>query len=237
MCLASVKLGFEWDGGTAANGRWLFKEGKEDEIDIPTEYNTSEVDALKANEGFWKEIGSASFPNCQPYELFAVLSLWMLAEAVISLQRKEDQLGGLDKAFQPLLESLGSTELYVPFGISSIAEGALKAMDAVCYAEYLQVVGWWEATHTRTREQQEQEHTLRSVRAEALIVDRHRKNNAAKQTVTKEWDKNRSKWPSAEEAGAFLATWLTMQGFKKYKTRTVVGWIRAHAKEMGVRLR
>jgi hypothetical protein len=39
---------FEWDGGTTANGRWVFKDGMEDELDIPTVENTSEVDALKS---------------------------------------------------------------------------------------------------------------------------------------------------------------------------------------------
>lgn len=119
---------FEWDGGTAANGRWVFKEGMADDLGIPTEENTSDVDALKLvieerDSNFFLPASAPEpepiyFPEGKDYELFAVLSLCLLADAVEWTKRK------------------ASHSLPIANGY------AIQAMNAVCYAEHLKEIDW-----------------------------------------------------------------------------------------------
>ncbi len=70
----------------------------------------------------------------------------------------------------------------------------------------------------------------------ALNLLRHQSNHAARKKVESEWEKSPKKWPSAEKAGLFFADLLAKEG-SVYEPRTVTGWIRAHAREIGVRFR
>lgn len=74
--------------------------------------------------------------------------------------------------------------------------------------------------------------------AEIMNLARHRGNYEAKDRAIKEWEKDTSKFSSAEKAGNHLADWLVNQGFiKTIEPRTVTGWIRVYAKQIGVRFR
>lgn len=74
---------FEWDRGSKDN-EWRLKDDMEDELDIPTANNTSELDALKTiieNRGlplFLTQGAPLSaheeFAEGRNFELFAVLS-------------------------------------------------------------------------------------------------------------------------------------------------------------------
>jgi len=77
---------FDWDGSSKIdNGRWIFKDGMEDELDIQTAENTSEVDALKSiiekrDSCFFLPDGAPEpepdeYSEGKDYELFAVLSV------------------------------------------------------------------------------------------------------------------------------------------------------------------
>ncbi|MEQ1767070.1 MAG: hypothetical protein ABL859_06535, partial [Methylotenera sp.] len=86
---------FDWDGGSIDNGRWIFKDGMEDELDIPTENDDSEVDALKAiietrDSDFFTteniiEPEPNEYPEGKDYEMFAVMALWFIADAIESI--------------------------------------------------------------------------------------------------------------------------------------------------------
>jgi hypothetical protein len=203
----------------------------DDELDVPTWVNSSEVDALKAvierrdDYGFFSEVEPEplEYPEGKDHELFAVLSLWMLADALPYLQHPSNRSN-----------------------LSIGGEYALKAMDAVCHAEYLYQMRFLKETADRTLvrmrdklevQRQVEERSKRSKHSEIMNEARHRKTNEAKAKVTEEWSRNPSKWASAEKAGSDLANWLTEQGFREFQPRTVTGWIRDHAKEKGVKLR
>ena len=233
---------FEWDGGSAANGRWLFKESMEEALDIPTAENTSEVDALKVCIEYLDDIDRVGFPNSQPFELFAVLSLWMLADTIywIDFQNTSELIkfrdALLENAYKEV-ERLGFKMDKRSNDYTTAGDYALKAMDAVCYAEHLQAEGLWKSKHKSALEQQEQEErNRRSMQIKAAAIARHQKNNEAKAMATDEWAKDTSKFPSAEKAGHHFANWLSTKGFE-FEPRTVIFWIRSHAKKIGVRFR
>jgi len=111
---------FDWDGGTVENGMWILKNGMEEDLEIPTENNCSEVDALKAiietrDSCFFLPVGtptpkSNEYAEGRDYELFAVMALWFVADA-LSVCKKD----------------------------SIACDYIVEAMDALCYAEHLQI--------------------------------------------------------------------------------------------------
>jgi hypothetical protein len=228
---------FEWDGGTEANGRWLFKDEMVDDLEIPTASNCSEVDALKTiiddrDSNFFLPEGAPDpepeeYPEGKTVELFAVLALWLLADA---------------------LEWINCGDKH---GMSIAAGYAVKAMDSVCYAEHLHEIRWLvayqkaksdgertEALRKQHSEYQDLALWEKSERAKELNKRRHATTNHAKDVVSAEWAKSPSKFPSAEKAGIYFADWLKSQGIvKSIEPRTVTGWIRAYAKQQGIKLR
>jgi len=119
---------FDWDGGSIHNGRWIFKDGMEDELDIPTENDDSEVDALKAiietrDSNFFTtkniiEPEPNEYPEGKDYEMFAVMALWFIADAIKSINH-----GG-------------------KHGQSIAGDYLIESMDAVSYAEHLREKEW-----------------------------------------------------------------------------------------------
>lgn len=216
----------------------------EDDLDIPSRENSNEVDTLKTvieeRDGYLFFLPDGTEPEGYPegkdFEFFAVLSLWLLSDTLSWLNRKGK------------------------YTISIAGETALKAMDAVCYAEHLHESAWLtsylkkngeakleEALRKQKSEQQEwirycmnmkkeRERKKRTEQSKKMNSARHRKTNEAKHKVIEEWANDKSRFPSAEKAGLYLADWLEKQGLK-YEPRTVTQWIRKHAKETGVKLR
>jgi len=235
---------FDWDGSSKIdNGRWTFKDDMEDELDIQTEKNTSEVDVLKSiiedrDSCFFLPKGAPEsereeWPEGSRHELFAVLSLWLLVDAI----------DWADEKFRHNLSIAG--------------EYAIKAMDAVCYAERLREEDWLESyikkmanaelTEALLKQKTEQQKWVqycldlskereikeKKDKSKNLNKIRHEKNYAAKNMVINEWEKEPSAFLSAEKAGLHFADWLETKGIK-YEPRTVTNWIRAHAKQIGV---
>lgn len=239
---------FEWDGGSRAKGSWFFKDSMESELNIPTAENTSEVEALKDCLDDWSDIGGDEFPNCKAYESFAALSLWLLADAIEWGGRKPSpitatyQNGRMRKTERPPdhLDHLEKT-----YRLSMAGTFALNAMDAVCHAEHLQEVMRLKEDHfKRELAAQEAEQKKRSIKAEKMLIGRHRNRCEAKDKVEKEWEKATSKFPSAEKAGLYFSDWLHHQGLNDlseplydYQPRAVTNWIRNYAKKIGVRFR
>ena len=119
---------FYWDGGSVENGRWLFRDEMEDELEIPRENNDSEVDALKAilekrdsdffNSNNVIEPPRNEYPEGKDYELFAVIGLWFIADALDAIKH-----GGVNAK-------------------SIAGDYLIEAMDAVSYAEHLREKDW-----------------------------------------------------------------------------------------------
>ena len=65
-------------------------------------------------------------------------------------------------------------------------------------------------------------------------IARHAIRNETVLWVTKEWEKDPNKFPSAAKAGVYFSDMLMNKGLKG-EPRTVTKWILAHAKEIGVR--
>ena len=247
---------FESDGGTLANGRWVYRHEMDEELDIPTALNSSEVDALKTiienrDSCFFLPRGAPlpeieHWPEGRTHELFAVLALKMLADCI--------RWTGSGK---------GLTHL-------SIAGAcALEAMDAVCFGEHVREVEWLEKFHKKQllevaacngaliggmtervrtdllAEQIAHERARQAARSEQMNAARHRGTNDAKELVCKHWENAFRDFPSAEQAGNHYATWLEKKsmGYQLkgkqvfYQPRAVTGWIRRHAKEKGIKFR
>ncbi|MBL0354096.1 MAG: hypothetical protein IPP03_16115 [Dechloromonas sp.] len=227
---------FEWDGGTEANGRWLFKDGMEGELDIPSLENTSEIDALKDLADWWDDIGKEGFSENKPYELFATLSLWMLAEALEWIGTKYPIVATFrdGTTITSFIEHINGDSAW---RLSAAIECTLKAMEAVCFAEHLQQLEKMEAIQTQNEmSKQKLEREKRSDRGRELNIARHQKRNEAQAKVIEEWEKSPSQFPSAEKAGRHYSDWLLKQEFE-FEPRTVTGWIREHAKRVGVKFR
>ena len=240
---------FEWNGGTPENGKWVFKDDMDEFLEIPTETNCSEVDALKAvieNRDsclFLPEGAPESevdhWPEGDTHELFAVLALWLLADAIYWIEKSSDK-----------------------FGPSIFGEYAIKAMDAVCHAEHVREVEWLEQWHRKgllevsSKEQGRREEladsirrdmaaelaaheqSKRSARSERLNAARHAKRNHAKDLVCAEWAKNPSKYKSFEKAGADLADWVVdRQLLKNAEPRTVAEWLREYGRGINFKYR
>ena len=233
----SLETYFEWDGGSEANGSWVFKDDMVDDLEILTESNCSEVDVLKTiiNDRDFIFFIPEGAPDPEPVEypegktiyLFAVLSLWLLADSIAWSKR-----GGI-------------------LSLSIAGEFAIKSMDAVCHAEHLLEIEFHaaylkkqhgaELTGALRRQHTEYEKSTKqakSERSKEMNKHRHAATNRAKDVVAAEWEKNPSQFASGEKAGKHYADWLEAQGIvKSIEPRTVTGWIRDYAKEIGVKLR
>lgn len=207
----------------------------EDDLEIQTWGNTSEVDALKSileKRDYWpfsvpRATESHEYPEGKDHELFAVLSLWMLADARGYLNESKH-------------------------GLSIAGEYALKAMDSVCYAEHLREAQWLVSYAEKQsginlaealKEQKYEIQKNKSEQLKQLNEARHQKTNEAKKMVVEEFMKDRYKFPSAEKASIHLADWLGNQGVRNsatrqpYEPRTIKGWILDHAKKISFRFR
>jgi len=222
-----------------------------EDLDIPTAENTNEVDALKGCINWWMADTGIDFGDWEQHELFAALSLSLLAKVLVLLGHSRsydfnsylvyqvDQAGN-----PPPPERLSDIYVFV----SASGAYALTAMYAVGYAEHLHEVKLLveentlllAKTHTdyqrKNDERDEDERKRGDERAKALSTARHKKTYDAKAIVIKEWEKDPTRFPSAEKAGKYFSDWLPSQGFS-FEPRTVTAWIRTHAQEIGVRLR
>ncbi len=247
---------FEWDGGTVATGMWLFRRELEEELDIETAENSSWVDALKsiieerdaclnAPERD-RDSNKRPWPECKDSELFAVLSLGLVACSVISVKRDG-----------------------YPSNFSVAGACAIEAMDAVCYAEQCREIEWLEQFHSKQlleasksqiakiqevtanigsllrSEQNEHERLKRAERSAQMNAARHQPAKEARRLVLQDWDVNYRNFPSAEQAGIYYSDWLAkksigylVKGHQEYfKPRAITEWIRQQAKARNIKLR
>lgn len=197
------------------------------------------------------------FPNIKPYEAFAISALCFVEDAIDKFQCSsiKTEIESFSLALHTLLDETDTycseasiqagipTTTYLPVYLNANVsiESAIKAMDAVCYAEYLHEMTKLQNEHTLnvTKAQEDlknNEAEQRALRAKELNIARHRKTKEAKIKAIQEWEKDKSKFISAEKYGLYLSEWLEKNNYQ-YEPRTVTGWIRTHAKQIGVRFR
>lgn len=247
---------FEWDGGTLANGYYIFRDEMDADLDIPTAENSSEVDALKtiieARDGYRPPYDGSPTPNPEhwpegrTHELFAVLALKLLFYSM--------RWTGHAKG---------------PEDLSIAGAFALDAMDAACFAEHLYETEWQQRIYRKqltdtsanldaqlgelrdkARSDLITEHIAyelakRTTHSKQMNAKRHQALKDIKQLVSETWEKTRNNFLSAEKAGIYYADWLEkksrgylLKGERVfYQPRAVTGWIRAYAKDKGIKLR
>lgn len=104
--------------------------------DIPTSENTSEVDALKECIGIYVLDDDADFPRAREYEYFAVLALWLVADAVHWLKWTSDPkalTAKLQDAFAPIPSGAFPelTAAMFPELIAAINKPRLNALEGI----------------------------------------------------------------------------------------------------------
>ena len=232
---------FYWEvDGEDGGGTWQLNQDLLHELPIPRTDNMSRVDALIECINLWDDIGGDEFPDERPTEVFAVLSLSLLSDAIAWLRYRSEEAPRVSPDGEvPKSEAAPAKRSVDEIGVtlSLAGECAINAMHAVCYAEQLGV----ESDLHRNYEYRDairlaDERKRRSIVSERLNIERHRVTNQAKAIAIEEWDRDRSKFPSAERAGLAISDLLQGKGFE-FEPRTVTGWIRTHAKQVGQRLR
>ena len=171
------------------------------------------------------------------YEFFAVLTLWMLAETIWYYELSVDDIlpflsPSEQERFKEKLNSLTKTEAEAStfaINLRGAAMSALKALEAVNYAERL--------NSEYERACADYDDQLKN--AEKLQDLRHKTNREIKKNALEEWGRRRENpkyLVNADANGAELADWLAEQKISR-SPRVVAGWIRKHAKEIGLKLR
>lgn len=205
---------------------WVFNEDMVSELDIPTPDNTREVDALRACVEWYGPVGGNAFSDEQPHESFSVFALWKVADAIGWIRRVE--------AADTVDAARSQT--------AAAGERALEAMEAVDHAVHLSALV---AAHASMRESRALDEAQKRAEAARKLNDhRHRRHHELRARVSSAWEEKRNDFPSAEKAGLYFANWLVEQGLTKNERgddgvapRTVTGWIRSHARDLGVKFR
>jgi len=241
-----VRKFFLWEGDE--HGEWVFNTDLDDELDIPTAGSISEVDVLKECEDFLSELDENELPIRKPFEHFAVLALGLLSSTLSWLNQID---GPSDKSFDSIedyLTSFGIERKPVKFSVSMAGEHAIKAMEAVCHAEHLREVEelkqihFFELTKNQNDYQnelarlQEAERRRNAEKVARLNELKKKKRDDAKDKVIKEWLKDTSRFPSADQAGSYFSDWLANINIT-FVPRTVANWIREEAKKRNIRFR
>lgn len=224
---------YEIDGHPRNGNKRVFKEEMIHELEINSPRSWQGIGLLRACITDWDDIGGDDFPNGRPDEFFAVLSLWLIEYAiyrlngskVIAYQFTHDNYEVHDYTKKRFLE------------MTDAGNSIIEAMESICESERLQKEDVLHSNYKKQEESRQQaEQKKRSMKSEKLNIERHRKTNEAKNDVLSEWSKAPSDFPSAEKAGLHFYEWLKDQG-RDFEPRTITGWIRLHAKELGIKFR
>lgn len=234
------------------SGKWVIDPDLDLAFAIPTTENTTEIDTLKEC-GYMLDSFCDKVINelvaCKPFQLFATLALWKIADAIIIIDPncEYEKYGHLLTATNKDLHESETENSDLSFTLAG--EEALKSMEAVCYAEHLHEFDLIKYLHetqlTKTHEeylneknkQDEEKQKINKERSKILNEYHHQIGNDIKDLVKKEWLKAPYKHISSVEAGNYYHNWLKDNGYKTFKLRTISNWIRDAAKEKGIKFR
>lgn len=229
------------------------KDAASEHYDVRNSENTSDLEALQEAMGqFFDPSVLDDIDDLHEYEYFAALALWQVGDFVEKMEtvfdlsqmkqvkRKDKKLDAADIAYA--------------------ARYLIDAMEAICNAERLREIERTQKRYEQQIQKIQSSHKLITkedqarIRAEARQEFEaeakarrvaqakengklaHRESYEAKDLVLEMWEKNPTQFRSAEKAGAHYVDVLLKRGVER-EHRTVVGWIRSRAKELGIRFR
>ncbi|HPB75716.1 MAG TPA: hypothetical protein PLY96_10745 [Chromatiaceae bacterium] len=198
-----------------------------DDLVFPPANPFTKLETLIDHYAIWEELIADDLPNPQSAEVYAVLALILVQDALTWLQRLR-----LSRHHPP-------TPLSLPIATAMALSGssAIEAMAAINQAVI-------QNFSRKTREQIDQliierQAAKRASRAEhsALLNDqRHRKNREMKEKAISIWLADPYRWPSIPKAANAIADTLEAQGFK-YEPSTIQNWLYEYANRTGKTLR
>lgn len=237
------------EDGKIVQHRFLYE--MEDELEILTRDNISDIESLKEAITRFDIISSSEVDNIQEFEYFAAMGLWHIADAIRYQQFKYD--------FQIRKKVKRNSEEITRSELSIIADNLLKAMEAVCYGEHLRqvnrLIDFYKKRADSLKAQIFNQENLDNIRKEIQIEMEkeaahqrsengrklnklsQKKRHKAHAAVVSDWEKNRTSFSSAEKASHYYFEWLSGNGHQQFEPRTIANWIRDHAKKNGILLR
>jgi hypothetical protein len=238
-----------------SDGEWSYFDCDEDgnivdvneerlnERDFPTPENTTEIDALTECIDGWSDVFGDGSANPEPFEYFATMALWKVADAIDRVTYSYDfKSKTYTKKDRKKLESHDYTRA---------AASAIEAMEAICRAESLRDIERREKrfdeqlqaaeTHTSAKVLkaneakwkllQEQEVKQKTDHAKKMAELSKANRNKSMAATLAHWDQDASLQKlSIAKAGIKLSAWLATQDLYFFEPRTVSQWISAHKK-------
>lgn len=220
--------------------------------DIRDRDSVSELEALQDGVENFFDPTNIDAADPKEYELFAARALERLDEYVRKMNFTFDIK--TMKSVQRDKAELSTSD------IKSMASTIMDALDSVCYAERLREISRVEERYEKRIEKARQEtakipkEEIDKIRAEILNEQkqqrrdelsakndiRHGENRQVKSSVLSDFERemaaDKTRFLSAEKAADYYVDWLENQNIERGH-RTVADWIRAKAKELGIRFR
>lgn len=232
------------------DGNFLsFKSEAFDEFDIRTSDNTPTIDALIEGIDYCFDPASVEVKDVEPYEYFAVLTLWFIADYLQGLETKFE--------FKQLKRVKRTDKKYTTEEVLQFGQKIFEAFEAVAHAEQLRAIKRVEEKYeskiqkilddkskiSKSASEKMSEEVRREIEEESKNDRReHAKKMAAlsKKSRNKSMDAVLAKWDaelplqalSAAKSGAKLSTWLGTQNLEFFEPRTVAEWVSAHKKKI-----
>jgi hypothetical protein len=232
------------------DGNFLsFKSEAFDEFDIRTSDNTPTIDALIEGIDYCFDPAGVEVKDAEPYEYFAVLALWFIADYLEDLETKFE--------FKKLKRVKRIHKKYTAEEILQFGQKIFEAFESVAHAEQLRAIKRVEekyeskiqkildeksrisksASETMSkevrREMDEEYKKERREHAKKMAAISKKPRNASLDAALAKWDREPALQAlSAAKAGAKLSTWLGTQDLEFFEPRTVAEWVSAHKKKI-----
>jgi len=243
--IENLKRDGEWDYfDSDEDGNILdVNEERLSERDFPTAENTTEIDALTECIDGWSDVFGDGSANPEPFEYFATMALWKVADAVDRVTYSYDfKTNTYSKKDRKKLEAHDYTRA---------AASAIEAMEAICHAESLRDIERREklfseqiqaaekhtsakvlkANEAKWKSLQEQEAKQKTDHAKKMAELSKANRNKSMAATLAHWDQDASLQKlSIAKAGIKLSAWLATQDLYFFEPRTVSRWISAHKK-------
>lgn len=245
-------------------GRYDLLDGDEDDryysikpeayedFDIRDADTTTNLEALQDAMSSLFDPTVVEIKDLKEYEYFAVMALWFLGDYVKILNYQLD-LKAREFVKRPDKE-------YSSSDVIRMGSIVIQAMDAINYAERMRdTLRTEEKYESRIKKIQANQQVMSSVDLQKIrdeikqeLIDeeknqlkqwssasneiRHKPNRNVKKMVLDLFDENPRQYSSAEKAADYYLEVLQKKNIER-SHRTVADWIRAHAKEKGIRFR
>ena len=196
----------------------------------------SKLDTLIDYYDIWEELIADDLPQPQPAEVYAVLALTLVREALIWLHRLR-----LSRTHPPTPLSLS-----IATAMALSGSAAIEAMGAVCRAEFFHVSAFMTEFHvealdkTRGRyttlmiERREAEQAKHDEIVQKRTTARHKNARKAEELAIALWEQ--APWPSIDKAALDIRDRLAEKGYR-YVPRTIGRWISRYVNSTGKKMR